>query len=600
MSERGVGKPWTPYEDSLLTQAVALYGECDNWKTVALSVPGRTNKACRKRWLHSLSPSIKKTAWTPEEDQLLLSLYAVHGTKWALIARHIPGRTDDACSKRYREALDPSLKRDEWTPEEDATLLEAYNRLGGRWGQIGQELKRSGLGCRNRWRMLERKKASLARTNPLNTPAVLGETQQPVPRDQSQWAPVPSAVPNQLWDHAVPHYARTPVLENGGQDYEAHDIPFDPELLDPSLRGDDIGRDNYARPPGPSPFQYASSSLSTALGNPPRSHSPSPPSFYSPPFSPDSASVNVDAALSTPDVAPCGRGDEAPVLAGGDMELDSTTDTYNTGSPSGPPQDVSSGDGLYQDIPDDHTGPSAPPPQVSPGPPISQSGGEQGHIAGSIATQACGPNHVSPYYRTEVQKAQHVASRRRPSERQGPPPRLSCNLPATSDPSTLPYACGHGTCWPPGETHSSHRYATSKELSNHYKGVHGDDAKCITPFRCALAGCDRSWKSINGLQYHLQVSKVHFQQALETYSVEIPEGSNVSGAPETFGIKERPKKVFPCPLAGCRKQYKQLSGLRYHLAHGHLQDQPAQLNVIPPGLARKLAEKVVGDIQVVQ
>lgn len=93
---------------------------------------------------------MKKSAWTPEEDQLLLSLYAIHSTKWAVIARHISGRTDDACSKRYREALDPALKRGDWTSEEDAKLLEAYARVGGKWGQIGQELQRSGLGCRNR------------------------------------------------------------------------------------------------------------------------------------------------------------------------------------------------------------------------------------------------------------------------------------------------------------------------------------------------------------------------------------------------------------------------------------------------------------------
>lgn len=104
-----------------------------------------------KRWLHSLCPTVKKTAWTREEDELLLSLYAIHSTKWSVIARHIPGRTDDACSKRYREALDPSLKKGDWIPEEDFHLLQAYKRLGGRWGQIGAELCRSGLGCRNRY-----------------------------------------------------------------------------------------------------------------------------------------------------------------------------------------------------------------------------------------------------------------------------------------------------------------------------------------------------------------------------------------------------------------------------------------------------------------
>jgi myb proto-oncogene protein len=48
MTERIVGRPWTDEEDGLLTQAVANHGEHDNWKTIALSVPGRTNKACRK------------------------------------------------------------------------------------------------------------------------------------------------------------------------------------------------------------------------------------------------------------------------------------------------------------------------------------------------------------------------------------------------------------------------------------------------------------------------------------------------------------------------------------------------------------------------
>jgi hypothetical protein len=48
MTERNLGRPWTAREDELLTQAVALHGENDNWKIIALSVPDRTNKACRK------------------------------------------------------------------------------------------------------------------------------------------------------------------------------------------------------------------------------------------------------------------------------------------------------------------------------------------------------------------------------------------------------------------------------------------------------------------------------------------------------------------------------------------------------------------------
>lgn len=79
-----------------------------------------------------------------------------------MIAKQISGRTDDACAKRYREALDPAIKQGEWTEEEDHRLLEEYRRWGGRWASVAAQLGRSGLGCRNRWRLLERKKNSHA------------------------------------------------------------------------------------------------------------------------------------------------------------------------------------------------------------------------------------------------------------------------------------------------------------------------------------------------------------------------------------------------------------------------------------------------------
>lgn len=110
---------------------------------------------------------MKKCAWSPEEDQLLLSLFEKSPNKWSQIARGIPGRTDDACSKRYREALDPNLKKGDWTTDEDYHLLDALLRQDDpahpKWGTIGQELQRSGLACRNRWRLLERKKATEGR-----------------------------------------------------------------------------------------------------------------------------------------------------------------------------------------------------------------------------------------------------------------------------------------------------------------------------------------------------------------------------------------------------------------------------------------------------
>ncbi|KAJ7807497.1 Homeodomain-like protein, partial [Mycena olivaceomarginata] len=141
---------WNASEDELLTCAVSTHGKPVDWKTVAQAVPGRTNKACRKRWLNSLSPILKKSTWTPAEDRLLIDLYTTNGPKWSIIAEKILRRTDDACSKRYREKLDPNLKKIEWTPGEDIKLKEAYDRIGSNWSSIGQALQRGGLDCRNR------------------------------------------------------------------------------------------------------------------------------------------------------------------------------------------------------------------------------------------------------------------------------------------------------------------------------------------------------------------------------------------------------------------------------------------------------------------
>lgn len=46
-----VPRPWSQEEDNLLKQAVATHGEEPGvWKIIASTIPGRSNKACRKVW----------------------------------------------------------------------------------------------------------------------------------------------------------------------------------------------------------------------------------------------------------------------------------------------------------------------------------------------------------------------------------------------------------------------------------------------------------------------------------------------------------------------------------------------------------------------
>ncbi|TFK93537.1 hypothetical protein K466DRAFT_537804 [Polyporus arcularius HHB13444] len=641
MSERGVGKPWTTQEDNLLIQAVAIHGENDNWKAVATLVPGRTNKACRKRWLHSLSPNVKKTAWTPEEDQLLLSLYATHGTKWSVIARRIPGRTDDACSKRYREALDPSLKRDDWTYDEDVKLLEVYARLGGKWGLIGQELNRSGLGCRNRWRMLERKRAALSRdaTSRGEGPSSVSE---PPGTSSPQWTPTHVQEP-QFWDGRSPQYVTPSVLYQGSplHPQESHGTTYSPDQI---LSGVHLNGSSSSQR-DPPPFQYSAPSLSAALSHPGSvAESPEPHEYYR---SGAYASSHGPSGLSEANAS-------APAAQSGTYgshEYDfMTIDDHHHSSTSPEPSHHSSApaneyagplDLGIQPLPIPDT-PASPSPCGSPSPPGSPacSAGNQtdGPAASGICVDPPDPPRRS-YYRTAEEK---VASQPPPRPSIHRPARLSSTLPATSDPSVLAYACGHSDCWPAGASSSKNAFLTSKELSDHSRFIHGGDLGGSKPFRCGLAGCEKSWKSPNGLQYHLQISRYHFQQALagrggdpdvagivaptapttgnprsdgeqscnshQTDVLRSTAEPDAQATPATPGpptapredlaensTPEKPKrKLHPCTRPGCTKAYKQLSGLRYHLTHGHADELPLQLDVVPPTLARLVAEKAFG------
>jgi hypothetical protein len=100
-----------------------------------------------------------KLKFTSEEDAYLSQLVANFGThNWHKVASLMPMRNPRQCRERYNNYLNPAIRRDPWTPDEDGLLLAKAKELGPKWNTIGQLFaNRSDNALRNRWHQLIRR-----------------------------------------------------------------------------------------------------------------------------------------------------------------------------------------------------------------------------------------------------------------------------------------------------------------------------------------------------------------------------------------------------------------------------------------------------------
>jgi hypothetical protein len=74
----------------MLIRAEEKNGKAFNWNEVAVLLPGRTNKDCRKRW-SKVQAGINKGAWTRLEDERLQKAVEKQGTKYVSRNSASPG-----------------------------------------------------------------------------------------------------------------------------------------------------------------------------------------------------------------------------------------------------------------------------------------------------------------------------------------------------------------------------------------------------------------------------------------------------------------------------------------------------------------------------
>uniref|UniRef100_A0ACD5YN29 Uncharacterized protein n=1 Tax=Avena sativa TaxID=4498 RepID=A0ACD5YN29_AVESA len=122
--------PWTPEEDAKLLAYTSNHGT-GNWTSVPQRAGlKRCGKSCRLRYTNYLRPNLKHENFTQEEEDLIVTLHAMLGSRWSLIVNQLPGRTDNDVKNYWNTKLSKKLRQRGIDPITHRPITELMESIG--------------------------------------------------------------------------------------------------------------------------------------------------------------------------------------------------------------------------------------------------------------------------------------------------------------------------------------------------------------------------------------------------------------------------------------------------------------------------------------